>query len=59
MMYHKIECPICGNEIVAKSVREQQKCNWCRRLFSVNITKIKGKYIWEADPIILSRVFRI
>ena len=51
MMYHKIECPTCGNETVAKSVKEPQKCEWCRRLFLVNLTKRKGKYIWEAEPI--------
>ena len=50
-MYHKIECPTCGNEIVAKSIKKPQKCSWCRMLFSVNITKRKGKYIWEAEPV--------
>lgn len=52
MMYSSIECPICGNETVAKSIKEPQKCKWCRRLFSVNLyTKRKGKYIWEAEPV--------
>ena len=51
MMYHKIDCPTCGNEIVVKSVKEPKKCIWCRRLFFVNITKRKGKYIWEAEPV--------
>ena len=51
MMYHRIECPTCGNEIVAESTKEPQMCKWCRRLFSVNITKRKRKYIWEAEPI--------
>lgn len=51
MIYHGIECPVCGNETVAKSVKEPQKCKWCRRLFLVNLTKRKGKYIWEAEPV--------
>lgn len=51
MMCHRIECPTCGNEIVAESTKEPQKCKWCRRLFSVNLTKRKGKYIWEAESI--------
>ena len=51
MMYHKIECPTCGNEMVAKSVKEPQKCKWCRRLFLVNLTKRKGKWLWQAKPI--------
>lgn len=51
MTYNKIECPMCGNEIVARSIKEPQKCKWCRRLFSVNLIKRKGKYIWEAKPV--------
>ena len=51
MMYNKIECPNCGNKIVAKSVKEPQKCKWCRRLFSVNLTKRKGKWLWQAEPV--------
>ena len=51
MIYNKIECPICGNKTIAKSINEPQKCKWCRRLFSVNLTKMKGKYIWEAEPV--------
>ena len=50
MMYHRIECPTCGNEMVAESVKEPQKCKWCRRLFLVKLTKRKRKYIWEAEP---------
>ena len=50
-MYNKIECPNCGNETVAKSVKEPQKCKWCRRLFSVNLTKRKRKWIWQAEPV--------
>lgn len=51
MMYHKIECPTCGNETVAKSTKEPQKCKWCQRLFSVNLTKRKGKWLWQAEPV--------
>ena len=51
MMYHRIECPTCGDEIVAESTKEPQRCKWCRRLFSVNLTKRKRKYIWEAEQI--------
>lgn len=39
MMYKQIECPTCGNVTTAKSIHEPQKCQWCRRLFKVTITK--------------------
>lgn len=56
MMYKKIDCPTCGNETIAKSVREPQKCKWCRRLFKVNIVKRnkeskKAKFNWNIEPI--------
>ena len=51
MMYNRIECPTCGNETVAKSTKEPQKCKWCRRLFSVNLTKRKGKSTGSASQI--------
>jgi hypothetical protein len=49
MMYKQIECPTCGNVTTAKSIQEPQKCQWCRRLFKVTITKRntngkKGKF---------------
>lgn len=52
MMYQQIECPTCGNITTVKDVPEAQKCNWCRRLFKVTVTRRKkGKYNWEAEPV--------
>lgn len=56
MMYKQIECPTCGNVTTAKSIQEPQKCQWCRRLFKVTITKRntngkKGKFSWSAEPV--------
>lgn len=44
MIYRKVECPCCGNEIIVNSGSEAQKCCWCRRLVSVRFKKKpKGK----------------
>lgn len=56
MMYKQIECPTCGNVTTAKSIQEPQKCQWCRRLFKVTITKRntngkKSKFSWSAKPV--------
>ena len=56
MMYQQIECPTCGNETLAKSIHEPQKCRWCRRLFRVILTRRnkqggKAKYNWEVEPV--------
>lgn len=56
MMYKQIECPTCGNVTTAKSIHESQKCQWCRRLFKVTITKKsangkKNKFNWSAESV--------
>ena len=48
-MYNRIECPICGNEVVVKLVKEPQKCKWCKRFFKVNSVKHKGKQILSLE----------
>lgn len=47
MLYSKVDCPHCGNEITVNNTRETQKCRWCRRLISVKFDKPKknGKKI--------------
>lgn len=52
-MYNQIECPHCGNVTTAKSIPEEQKCKWCRRLFKVNVkrNKKKKKCTWSVEPI--------
>lgn len=51
MLYKKVECPNCGNEVTAKSVDEPQKCCWCRRLFTAKFIKRKGKkWNCEVEP---------
>ncbi len=56
MLYNSIECPTCGNETTAKSIKEPQKCRWCRRLFRVTLKRKnkegqKAKYNWEVEPV--------
>lgn len=56
MMHNEIECPVCGNTIIAKSTDEPQKCRWCRRMFKVTVTRRnkeskKAKFNWEAEPV--------
>lgn len=48
MIYRRVECPHCGNEITVKSVPEAQKCQWCRRLVSAKFTKGRGKK-WHVE----------
>lgn len=43
MLYNKVDCPHCGNEIVVTSEREEQKCCYCRRLISVKFEKKRRK----------------
>ena len=56
MLYKQIECPTCGNTVDAKSIKEPQKCRWCRRLFKVSVVRRnkegrKGKFDWTAKPV--------
>ena len=52
MMYNRLECPHCGNEINVSSSKEPQKCHWCRRLFRIHVKRRKGKkFDWEAEPV--------
>ena len=39
MVYRRVDCPHCGNEIVVNNLMETKKCCWCKRIFSV---KFKG-----------------
>ena len=39
MIYRKIDCPCCGNEIIVNNGSETQKCCWCRRLISVKFKR--------------------
>lgn len=48
MIYQKVDCPHCGNEITVKSVPESQKCQWCRRLVNATFSKGKGKK-WRVE----------
>ena len=52
-MYHKLECPWCGNEIMVRGTTEKkttQKCHWCRRCVGVSCKKVKGKIVFDAEP---------
>lgn len=48
MIYRKVDCPHCGNEISVKSVPESQKCQFCRRPVKATFTKGRGKK-WRVD----------
>lgn len=50
MLYHKTECPHCGNEITVNNGKRTQKCRWCRRLISVNLYRVKRKIRCEVEP---------
>lgn len=52
MIYRRVDCPHCGNEITVKSVPEDQKCRWCRRLVKATFSRNKGKK-WrvEVEPV--------
>lgn len=43
-----VECPHCGNTILADLSWDKQKCEFCRRLYKIKITNHKTKYHWEA-----------
>ena len=51
MLYHKTECPHCGNEITVNNSKEMQKCRWCRRPISVTLYRTNKKKIrCEVEP---------
>lgn len=43
MLYRKVECPTCGNEIVVNGGSQVQKCCYCRRLMTVKFYRRKPK----------------
>lgn len=47
----RIECPHCGNDIVAKGVNDEQKCPHCRRKYKINYTKRGKRFYWEPEAI--------
>lgn len=54
MLYQKVECPHCGNEITVNDTRSEDKCRWCRRLISVKFLRNKNKkrkFICEVEPL--------
>lgn len=51
MLYRKVDCPHCGNEITLKSIEEDQKCKWCRRLVKAKFTKRGKKWDCEGIPV--------
>lgn len=51
MLYHRVDCPHCGNEITVNNLRESRKCNWCRRPISVKLEKVGKKIRCEVEPL--------
>ena len=51
MLFHKTECPHCGNDVTVNDSKDVHKCRWCRRLISVKFERGKGKrYKCEVEP---------
>lgn len=38
VLYRRVDCPHCGNEITVNSGKETTKCFWCRRIVEVKFT---------------------
>lgn len=53
MLYRKVCCPWCGNEITVKAEvggrQNLQKCQWCRRYVGAAIVKERGKIRFEVE----------
>lgn len=47
IMHKAVDCPSCGNHIWINSGSKISKCKWCKRYFNINITKHKGKFVWD------------
>lgn len=45
MLYHKTECPHCGNEITVSNEKRIQKCCWCKRLVSAKFERTSKKKV--------------
>ena len=45
--HRRIDCPHCGNEIIAKGVNDEQRCPHCRRKYKISYTKRGKKFYWE------------
>lgn len=51
VLYRRIECPHCGNEIMANNLDEPKKCKFCRRKYGVKVHKSGKKVYFE--PILI------
>lgn len=45
MLYHRVDCPHCGNEVAVNEAKDTIKCKWCRRLISIKFERGKGKKV--------------
>lgn len=51
MLYHRTECPHCGNEITVRNENENQKCRWCKRLVSAKFSRRGKKVLCEVEAV--------
>lgn len=45
--YRRVTCPHCGNDVTAKSIKEEQKCWLCKRRFKIVFSGYGKKTRWE------------
>lgn len=45
--YNLVACPHCGNDISAKSIKEEQKCRFCKRKYKIFFSGHGRKTHWE------------
>lgn len=51
LSYRKVYCPHCGNDILAKSVNDEQKCLHCRRKYKISYVRRGKKVYWEPEAV--------
>ena len=49
--YRRVACPHCGNDVTAKSVKDEQKCPFCKRKYKINFLRRGKKVFWEPEAI--------
>lgn len=53
--YRRVTCPHCGNDVSAKSIKEEQKCPFCKRKYRIIFSGHGKKTHWE--PVAIDYVY--
>lgn len=51
MLFCKVDCPHCGNEISVTNAKPEQKCQFCRRIVKVTIWRKGRKVNCEVEAV--------